>query len=582
MLSSPDAVCNDGTNASIYYSSPQDSASKKWLLYFEGGDLCTSSSACTNRPAFRGTSSGAFYPPSWPGSDLLGPDASSTFSDFHLAYVPHCSSDLYLADIPVPVRLNGAAFHFHGDRIARAAFEFLEKRGSDNESQIIIGGSSVGGLGAINHGIRLRQEGRYPRIAVLLDSSMIIDHDNILSEQMSSIPFLHYLPASTCKKKTNHVVNGVHLPCCMLLPCVLREFVIPLGIPTFLVNSASDFFTFSLLVQSSASHPDFDFKKKYNNLRLQLDMYSGALNYSFADIQGAPSISVFQPGCAQHQFFRNMDFPAYQLGEQLWSVPAHADALAVVYKNSNRSGLWKRVKTNGVLLSTALDTWVKSSYAKQVIFETCRGFVCNPTCSDSFAQRLGVSEPSVGIRAFITALVVFSLLAPLLIKVSLKLRAILVEKQASILLRETEKKTPSFARSISSFLNPLSQPASKIPFHPRRGSKSDCSLKGECLSLSCRNVSCRVPAPPTDGNDAGEKTILNKVTVEFQTGELVGLLGPSGSGKTSLLHVLANRTRGFKMTVRIVVCFSNRWYKEKSKDFCRLAFASTFKKFVYT
>ena len=49
----------------------------------------------------------------------------------------------------------------------------------------------------------------------------------------------------------------------------------------------------------------------------------------------------------------------------------------------------------------------------------------------------------------------------------------------------------------------------------------------------------------------GEHVILDKVSVYFNPGDLVGIMGPSGSGKTTLLDFLAGRRKsGFKVKFR--------------------------------
>ena len=49
----------------------------------------------------------------------------------------------------------------------------------------------------------------------------------------------------------------------------------------------------------------------------------------------------------------------------------------------------------------------------------------------------------------------------------------------------------------------------------------------------------------------GSKDVLNDVSLEVETGELLAILGPSGCGKSTLLRVVAGLLRADRGTVRI-------------------------------
>ena len=130
------------------------------------------------------------------GRDLLDADPSrNDFSTYNHVLIPYCSSDLWLADevreedenricscedlgcfdyTPEADRLQ---FAFRGRRIFRSIFEqLLRDEGMSGASEIILGGSSAGGVGVYNHAQWVRET--MPDDALLfivLDSSWFID-----------------------------------------------------------------------------------------------------------------------------------------------------------------------------------------------------------------------------------------------------------------------------------------------------------------------------------------------------------------------------------------------------------------------
>ena len=154
------AVCNDGTEA-VYYFAPATDPAKKatWLIWLEGGGNCHDEASCKGRgraltssaPAPRGCGFLGCCPCNaeskvLPGG-MMGSDDPS-FGGANLAYVPYCTSDLWLGDRAASNDTWG--FAFRGSRVVRAVLRSLQAQGLGDTAgtTLVLSGCSAGAMGS--------------------------------------------------------------------------------------------------------------------------------------------------------------------------------------------------------------------------------------------------------------------------------------------------------------------------------------------------------------------------------------------------------------------------------------------------
>lgn len=65
-------------------------------------------------------------------------------------------------------------------------------------------------------------------------------------------------------------------------------------------------------------------------------------------------------------------------------------------------------------------------------------------------------------------------------------------------------------------------------------------------SLQWKNITRKVPLKNSNGTNTGTKLILDSISGQLYSGNMLAIMGPSGSGKTTLLDVLANHESRFE------------------------------------
>eukprot|EP00041_Stephanoeca_diplocostata_P007467 m.106215 g.106215 ORF g.106215 m.106215 type:complete len:386 (+) comp16890_c0_seq1:32-1189(+) len=149
LLTSPEAVCMDGT-PSGYYHQPATSpaARNKWVIHLQGGGECTTQEACQSRVGTRLGSSKYFDSKMQP-SQLASSDPleNPALYQWHHVYVPYCSQDLHSGTVSKPS--NGTfGYRFAGHLTFAAIVSALKTSGGlATADTVVLSGGSAGGIG---------------------------------------------------------------------------------------------------------------------------------------------------------------------------------------------------------------------------------------------------------------------------------------------------------------------------------------------------------------------------------------------------------------------------------------------------
>jgi hypothetical protein len=180
----PDALCNDGTAAVIYFRPALGTTDPgNWLIELQGGGTCTSGQDCADRWCGVGTNFNALLMsnrglprPGMAGLGILAQRADNPFRTWNQVYVHYCSSDTHdgtrrdvvvdavdpALGTPVRYRVN-----FLGSRIIDAVLATLRQDGVpaltysvgvdvpvampdlDMATHVVVAGASAGGSGTV-------------------------------------------------------------------------------------------------------------------------------------------------------------------------------------------------------------------------------------------------------------------------------------------------------------------------------------------------------------------------------------------------------------------------------------------------
>jgi ABC-type multidrug transport system ATPase subunit len=291
------------------------------------------------------------------GRDFLSTDpvTNHQFSEHNHVLIPYCSSDLWLGDDNRslsrsgefrfdPDKTDSIQFTLRGSRILRSAIkDLINMHSLKNASEVVLVGSSAGGIGLVNHVKWIResivnasQTSSPPTTSVILDSAWFIDFrgsisELILSEVLKSSSqgpseLKSLLQLDSCQVN----VSYSDIPCCFLPECVVTNsaFYPVADTPTLVVQSLYDVFILAVSLRNEIILNSNRGEKKNCPLQLcsqwngrtgsantalggfsitylqRASEYAGVMNVSMNEAaRENPLLSFHITSCFQHVYF---------------------------------------------------------------------------------------------------------------------------------------------------------------------------------------------------------------------------------------------------------------------------------------
>ena len=283
------------------------------------------------------------------GRDLLDgrPEINPVFHDFNRVVVPYCSSDVWLAQddfVAEGVNLTSAdpqmqflnnsyipeadtlQFTFRGQTILKSVFiQLLQKDKLSNATELLLAGSSAGGLGVVNSAkwiiSELENNSVSANVSILVDSSWFIDfRGNIMRTFDGSVESTNHTSGSgRAGTRLFDLIDSIPqcalrsptgTPCCISLDCILSEEEhFPVGeVPLMVVFSIYDIFllgdALARLTPPGVSTGSGGQPNLGSEFIFTVPEYGGAMNASIintaSELQG---ISFVATQCFQHIYF---------------------------------------------------------------------------------------------------------------------------------------------------------------------------------------------------------------------------------------------------------------------------------------
>ena len=429
------AVCNDFSHA-IYYMK-HSPGSSKWVIYLEGGGGCSSFEDCNQRWTAQGgrnrpLMSSMGYPGNVTGEDILSNSRirNPQFYNHTHVLVPYCSSDAWLADRSnrafdnqVEFRFNESRdadnFVYRGRAIFRAVIEDLLNLGLSNASEVVLVGTSAGGIGILNNIQYLNETlsavgGRSPDMFLIVDSAWFIPFENHHAVNFSrEVALSLNITTPACLDMTFGV------PCCTSPSCLFTRGYLPSNLPpVFTVSSMFDIFTLQESLRETIARDSDD----QTLLRL-FNSYGALLHQSLVQsYRTHRSLSVYAPSCSQH---------AYLATSSLWSPDGHLNATkdglfqegAFVLRNPVQSGNWEQVEIEavnsnaGLSLRDAINKWYQNPSSQVFYDDSCTGPACG-NCPGEISLDPVRNLWSSGINVIVLIVSALFIVVPISIKLA--------------------------------------------------------------------------------------------------------------------------------------------------------------------
>ena len=244
------ALCIDGSTPGYYLRRGFGTGEKNWIIHLHGGAWCYDAQSCYRRSfSILGSTN------HWSAENITNffqgflsdkQEINPYFHNWNVVVQTYCDGGLFSGKRKEALEINGRKLYFRGRPILKAMVESLKRRNLESATDIILSGTSAGGLAVLLQGDYLKH--RLPKTATvrgLVDAGFFLDSpsedgSNVVENQFKGLFDIHQ--PKLRMKCENGKDNSTKYQC--LFP---QQTILHTKLPVYFVNALYDHWQLSEL-----------------------------------------------------------------------------------------------------------------------------------------------------------------------------------------------------------------------------------------------------------------------------------------------------------------------------------------------
>ena len=350
-------VCMDGSLPGYYLRKGLASDTNKWIIHLHGGAWCYDLHSCIKRRSTilgstlnsRNEDMDSFFHGILSKYEKINP----YFFTWNVAVLSYCDGGLFSGNRRRPLTGKGKKFYFQGRSVLRSLIEHIKTYNLHNASEVILSGTSAGGLAIALQGDFLRKFiPPYVKVRGLIDAGIFLDKKSI---QGNSIARQQFRALYSLHRPLLNEECLANVPRKERYICLFPEYTIKyMKLPIYVVNSLYDHWQLSYLEGLACVYDERKCETREHDhiLNFRNQMYSTLREIA----QRKNTTGVFANSCLAH-------------GQVILDYT------------------WTKVKINDKSIARAFYDWYQDLDEENKHFSADCKYPCNGSCPKQLAQK---------------------------------------------------------------------------------------------------------------------------------------------------------------------------------------------------